>query len=121
MTSAGGPARQSIQESRMINSFDRPDGADVLAMEPRRNGDPKASARPLRVALIGTFAPQKCGIATFTTDIYEQFRHFQPDVTIDLHVVREPAARATDAGADPAGLSTITPHHPRHFPPAARQ
>src|SRR6218665_2013538 len=121
MTSAGGPARQSIQESRMINSFDRPDGSDVLAMEPRRNGDPKASARPLRVALIGTFAPQKCGIATFTTDIYEQFRHFQPDIAIDLHVVREPAVRATDAGGDPAGLNTIAPDDPGDFARAARQ
>lgn len=67
------------------------DGAEVLPMEPRVHDDP-GSAVPLHVALVGTFAPQKCGIATFTTDIYEQFRQFQRDVTIDLYVLRDAGA-----------------------------
>lgn len=47
---------------------------------------PDAPARH-RIALIGGFRPRKCGIATFTTDIYEQLGAHHQDVTVDLHVV----------------------------------
>ncbi len=40
-----------------------------------------------RVALIGGFRPRKCGIATFTTDIYEQLGQHRPDIVVDMHVV----------------------------------
>ena len=39
---------------------------------------------PLRVALIGGFAPRKCGIATFTTDLYEQLAAHQPRISTDV-------------------------------------
>lgn len=42
---------------------------------------------PCRVALIGGYAPRKCGIATFTTDIYEQLRAHHSDISVDLHVI----------------------------------
>lgn len=45
---------------------------------------------PARVALIGGFTPRKCGIATFTTDIWEQLRAHHPDVSVDLHVIDDP-------------------------------
>lgn len=45
-----------------------------------------------RIALIGGFRPRKCGIATFTTDIYEQLGAHHPDVAVDLHVVDDPLA-----------------------------
>lgn len=40
-----------------------------------------------RIALIGGFRPRMCGIATFTTDIYEQLGHHHEDVMVDLHVI----------------------------------
>lgn len=43
-----------------------------------------------RIALIGGFCPRKCGIATFTTDIYEQLGAHHEDVKIDLHVIDDP-------------------------------
>lgn len=43
-----------------------------------------------RIALIGGFRPRKCGIATFTTDIYEQLGAHHHDVKIDLHVIDDP-------------------------------
>lgn len=46
---------------------------------------PQEAPAPVRVALIGTFAPRKCGIATFTADIFEQVCHFTPDVTMDVY------------------------------------
>jgi glycosyltransferase involved in cell wall biosynthesis len=57
--------------------------------------DPVRSAPARRVALIGGFAPRKCGIATFTTDLYEQLAHYHPEVSVDLHVV-EAAAQSHD-------------------------
>lgn len=41
----------------------------------------------LRVALVGTFAPRKCGIATFTTDIFEQLGEHQREVDIDIYAL----------------------------------
>lgn len=53
-----------------------------------------AQCRPARrVALIGGFRPRKCGIATFTTDVFEQLGRFHPEIAIDLHVVDSAADR----------------------------
>lgn len=43
-----------------------------------------------RVALVGGFRPRKCGIATFTTDIFEQLGGHRPDIAFDLHVIDSP-------------------------------
>lgn len=52
---------------------------------------PKATSRPThRIALIGGFRPRKCGIATFTTDIFEQLGVHHGDVAVDLHVMDDP-------------------------------
>ncbi|MCX7284519.1 MAG: glycosyltransferase family 4 protein [Novosphingobium sp.] len=40
-----------------------------------------------RLALIGGFRPRKCGIATFTTDIYEQLGASCGTLAIDMHVI----------------------------------
>lgn len=45
---------------------------------------------PSRIALIGGYTPRKCGIATFTTDIFEQLRAHHSDVAVDLHVIDDP-------------------------------
>jgi glycosyltransferase involved in cell wall biosynthesis len=60
------------------------EGADILAFVNR------TEAAPLRrVALIGGFAPRKCGIATFTTDIFEQLGSHQPRLRIDVWALRD--------------------------------
>ena len=51
-------------------------------------GSHKAPAR--HIALIGTFAPRKCGIATFTTDIFEKLREFEPRIEVNVYPVDEP-------------------------------
>lgn len=53
---------------------------------------PSAGAPDLKVALVGNFAPRKCGIATFTTDLYEQLRAHHPNIGIDVYALDDPAA-----------------------------
>lgn len=49
--------------------------------------DKSALEPKMRVALVGTFAPRKCGIATFTTDIFEQLGRYEPDIAVDVHAL----------------------------------
>lgn len=69
-----------------------------------------------RIALIGTFTPRKCGIATFTTDIFEKLREFQPGIGIDVYAIDEPADGHSYAGV--AGL--IDAGDPESYARAAR-
>src|SRR5438034_1111534 len=53
---------------------------------------PRPSAAPLRrIALIGTFVPRKCGIATFTNDVFEKLGQFHPGITVDVYALDDPA------------------------------
>ncbi|WP_206239114.1 glycosyltransferase family 4 protein [Novosphingobium terrae] len=52
---------------------------DLFASEPRM---PR-----LRVALIGTYTPRRCGIATFTCDIREKLAAFVPDIDVDVYAL----------------------------------
>jgi len=45
-----------------------------------------------RVALVGSFPPRQCGIATFTGDIFAQLRRHHPGLGIDVWAMDEPAA-----------------------------
>jgi hypothetical protein len=36
------------------------------------------------IALIGTYLPRKCGIATFTTDVHHALRDRYPDLVVDV-------------------------------------
>lgn len=51
---------------------------------------PLAPRTPMRIALIGSFAPRKCGIATFTTDIFEKLREHHPEIAVDVHALDDP-------------------------------
>ena len=47
--------------------------------------------RPVRVALVGTFAPRRCGIATFTADIADCLRRFHPRIEVEVHALDDGA------------------------------
>lgn len=63
--------------------------AEVLPIFPTAAPFP---ARTRKVALVGTFAPRKCGIATFTTDIRDKLGEFHPEIAVDVHALDDPAA-----------------------------
>jgi len=43
-----------------------------------------------RLALVGGYQPRKCGIATFTTDVFQQLGLHHPELAVDLHVIDSP-------------------------------
>lgn len=45
------------------------------------------AAERIRIALVGTFAPRKCGIATFTSDVTEQLTNFHPEISVDVYAL----------------------------------
>lgn len=47
---------------------------------------------PLRLALVGGFLPRRCGIATFTTDVYNSLKRAYPDLAIDVYAMSPMAA-----------------------------
>ncbi|HEX8486046.1 glycosyltransferase family 4 protein [Sphingomonas sp.] len=46
-----------------------------------------------RLALIGNFLPRKCGLATFTTDVYTAMRARFPDVAVDVYAMDDHPGR----------------------------
>ena len=47
--------------------------------------------RKVRIALVGTYAPRKCGIATFSSDLVEQLGRYRPEIEIDIYTLDDPA------------------------------
>lgn len=62
-----------------------------------------AGAKTARVALIGTFPPRKCGIATFTCDLVEQIGRFRPELDFDVFALDDGVV----ARAYPSGVTLI--------------
>ena len=54
-----------------------------------------------RIALVGGFRPTQCGIATFTTDVYEQLVRWLPRCDVDVYaVVRAPGMPVGSGAVD---------------------
>lgn len=71
----------------------------------------------IRIALVGTFAPRRCGIATFTSDIFEQLGNFHAEIAVDVYALDR-------AGSDivyERPLQVITIDEPESYPSAARR
>ncbi len=64
------------------------------------DGVERSPAKSIRVALIGTYLPRKCGIATFTSDIAEKLREFRPEVGVDIYALDDGASNLVYEGVD---------------------
>jgi len=59
------------------------------------------------LALIGNFLPRQCGLATFTTDVYQAMRDRFPDVRVDVYAMDDHVGRYD---YPPAVTGTIPQH-----------
>jgi glycosyltransferase involved in cell wall biosynthesis len=62
----------------------------TAAVRPLFGGNQRTNRPVRRVALIGTFTPRKCGIATFTSDTFEQLARFHPRLKVDVYALDDP-------------------------------
>ncbi|RVQ69383.1 glycosyltransferase [Croceicoccus ponticola] len=51
-----------------------------------------------KLAVVGTYIPRKCGIATFTGDLVEQLRKYHPEIAIDVHALVDPTSDVSYEG-----------------------
>ncbi len=60
-----------------------PPGAEIRSIF----GSTNAPLATRRVALVGTFTPRKCGIATFATDVFEKLGEFHSDIGVEVYAL----------------------------------
>ena len=99
----------------------RPNLARVEHMQARPDAairlSPLVEPETLRLALIGGYAPRRCGIATFTTDIAESLQAFRPGLGLDVYVIDDPAQSMQYAKAS----GVICANDPASYRAAAAQ
>src|SRR5262249_21261256 len=76
---------------------------DAVLAKPRTPGSAGADVQSIfkfpgtvspdlrRIAMVGTYAPRKCGIATFGCDIVEKLAEFHPNIAVDVYALDDPA------------------------------
>jgi glycosyltransferase involved in cell wall biosynthesis len=57
-----------------------------------------AQGQSFRIAVIGTYAPRRCGIATFTEDLVSNLREHHPAIGVDVYALDDGAAGLEYAG-----------------------
>lgn len=72
------PIERHAQLARLPDAYD----CELLTSAPMGK-----EQEPAHIALIGTFAPRKCGIATFTSDVFEQLERFHEQIAIDVYAL----------------------------------
>lgn len=84
----------------------------IFSLDQPRHPAPR---RTTRLALIGTYLPRKCGIATFTADVVAQLGIHHPEIACEVH--------ALDGGRGevyPAGVRPIPTDNGEAYAAAAR-
>lgn len=64
--------------------------AEVDRLKLLSANDAAVVSQPLRIALITTFAPRKCGIATFSADVRSAIMDAAPDAAVDVWPILAP-------------------------------
>jgi glycosyltransferase involved in cell wall biosynthesis len=78
---------------------------------------PTRLAPQRRIALIGNYIPRKCGIATFTADIFDKLHEFHPEIGVDVYALDDPHEPMAYGGI----AGTIVRNDPASYAAAARR
>jgi glycosyltransferase involved in cell wall biosynthesis len=70
-----------------------------------------------RIALVGTYTPRKCGIATFGNDIVDKLAEFHPNIAVDVYALDDPSSPLAYDGV----AGTIAFDDPEAYLAAARR
>jgi glycosyltransferase involved in cell wall biosynthesis len=82
-----------LHHTQMADALEMPitktagDGAAIWSNFGQENGQ---HGRQRRIALVGTFTPRRCGVATFCSDVVEQIAGFYPHIAFDVYVLDDP-------------------------------
>ena len=87
--------------------------ADVQSIFTFRGAAPELR----RIAMVGTYTPRKCGIATFGSDIVDKLAEFHPNIAVDIYALDDPDAPLTYDGV----AGTIAADDPEAYLAAARR
>ncbi len=74
-----------------------PPGGEIVQLHSSRSlqgavAPARAVTPSRRVALVGTFAPRQCGIATFTSDIFGQLSAYHAEIALDVYALDDGCA-----------------------------
>ncbi len=82
------PGGAPVSERRRLTIMKRATLPDAVQGRPRPIRSERLVPRPLRVGLIGTFPPRRCGVATFTADLAASLSDAGDDVVVAALVDR---------------------------------
>lgn len=114
------PRNRSLSKETQLAQFaagDAKESGSETAAWPHFTQESEQHRRPRRIALVGTFTPRRCGIATFCSDVVEQLARFFPDFTVDVYALDDPQRPLHYQGV--AGI--IAQDDPAAYSAAARQ
>ena len=94
-----------------------PNDAGFTSINDARTDDGPYAMKSRKIAIVGGFAPRQCGIATFTTDVYESLKLVAPDVELDIYPM---TPRDGELSFATPVRAPIVEHDPRSFADAAR-
>ncbi len=104
----------TVHQAVNTATFEPAAGADIRSIFDFRRGEAPALRR---IALVGTFAPRQCGIATFTNDVVDKLAEFHPDIQVDVYALDDPEHPLRYEGV--AGV--VTQDDPEAYLAAARR
>jgi glycosyltransferase involved in cell wall biosynthesis len=67
-----------------------PPGREAAAVRSIFTLAAKRATPARRIALVGNYTPRKCGIATFTADIFDKLGEFHPEIAVDVYALDDP-------------------------------
>ncbi|MFT4026513.1 MAG: glycosyltransferase family 4 protein [Novosphingobium sp.] len=94
----------------------RPGASHIVALlEPRET--PSRAEDGIKLALVGTYAPRKCGLATFTADVHAQLTGHHPEFAVSIYALDDSGSTVAYDGVD----RLIAQDDPASYAAAAQQ